>query len=108
MLKRINEVRKMTWVVWAWCLAILAWAIASGAHAGSSCAHYASKAAQDGCAAGTGIGVVLILGLGFFGFVFLSLIWFMSRPKPPKQIIVHVDGALNREHVDSVLTEQAS
>ena len=36
---------------------------------------------QDACEAGTGIGVLLVLFIGFIGFVFLSLIWFMTKPK---------------------------
>ena len=73
--------RKMTWVLIAWCALILVWAIAGGGSAGSQCAHEASHAAKVGCEAGTGIGVALVLLIGFFGFVFFSLIWFMTRPK---------------------------
>lgn len=36
---------------------------------------------KNACQAGTGIGVALILLIGFFGFVFLSFIWLMSRPR---------------------------
>jgi len=38
-----------------------------------------AKACRDGTDAGTAIGVTLVLGIGFFGVVFLSLIWFMTR-----------------------------
>ena len=78
MFKAIRRIRKMTYVVWAWCLLIVVWAIA-GAHSAMSspdCTGY-----HDACATGTGIGVMLVLLIGFFGFVFLSLIWFMTRPK---------------------------
>lgn len=79
--------RKMTWVLFIWSAVILVWAIAGGASAANQCAHQTGNAylsastAQSACNAGTGIGVAAILGLGFFGFVFLSLIWFMTRPK---------------------------
>lgn len=69
-----HRVRKMTWVLILWCAAILAWAI--GGAASNKCAGtYASA-----CQAGTGLGVAVILFVGFCGFVFLSLIWFMSKP----------------------------
>jgi TM2 domain-containing membrane protein YozV len=75
----------MTWVVIVWCLLILGWAI--GGAASNDCGSQkgsdflSASDAQDACAAGTGIGVAAIILLGFFGFVFLSLIWFMTRPK---------------------------
>lgn len=78
-MRSIRRWRKMTWAVWIWCVLILAWAIAGAA--GNDCASEADQLSQDACAAGTGIGVALILFLGFVGFVFLSLIWFMTRPK---------------------------
>lgn len=68
--------RKATWALIIWCAIILIWVIA-----GSSSANCEQQDYQGACEAGTGIGVVLILILGFFGFVFLSLIWLMSRPK---------------------------
>lgn len=77
--------RKMTWVLIAWCAVILVWAIAGGA--GNDCASQTGDAftsaqdAQDACAAGTSIGVALVLLIGFFGFAFLSIIWFFTRPR---------------------------
>lgn len=68
--------RRMTWVLIVWCAIILIWAIAGGAS--NNCVHQTYKTA---CQAGTGIGVAIILLIGFFGFVFFSLIWFMSRPR---------------------------
>ena len=68
--------RKMSWVLIVWCVAIVAWAV-SGASSASQCTgNYAGA-----CQAGTGIGVAIILLIGFVGFVFFSLIWFMTRPK---------------------------
>ncbi len=77
--------RKMTWALIVWSALILIWAV-SGA-AGNSCsrqkgsAYLSAHNAAQACQAGTGIGVALILIVGFFGFVLLSLIWFMSRPR---------------------------
>jgi len=94
MITKLRKVRKMTYVIWAWCLLILTWAIAggaSGAHDNAkSCAHDAVLTTHDCLAAsntGTAIGVTLVLGLGFVGFCFLSLIWFMSRPRKVHVII---------------------
>jgi putative copper export protein len=71
--------RKMTWAIIIWCVLILIWAIAGGAS--NDCGDKARELNQSACEAGTGIGVALILFLGFIGFVFLSLIWLMTRPK---------------------------
>ena len=71
--------RKMTWALIIWSVLMLIWVIAgtSGANCGSKGDQY-SKA---GCEAGTGIGVGIVIFLWFVGFVVLSLIWFMTRPK---------------------------
>lgn len=73
--------RKMTWVLVLWSLLILVWAIAGGGSAANSCKEEGTRFAQEGCEAGAGIGVLLILFIGFIGFCFFSLIWFMTRPK---------------------------
>ena len=73
--------RKMTWVLIVWCALILIWAIAGGGSAAEDCENEATQSLQEACEAGTGIGILLILFIGFIGFVFLSLIWFMSRPR---------------------------
>lgn len=75
----IRKWRKMTWVLWIWCALILAWAI--GAGASNDCAAEAEQLSRDACAAGTGIGIAIVLFVGFFGFVFFGLIWFMTRPR---------------------------
>jgi hypothetical protein len=67
----------MTWVLLLWCALILIWAIAGAGSASDDC----TPGYQDACDAGTAIGVALILLIGFFGFVFLALIWFMTRPR---------------------------
>jgi heme/copper-type cytochrome/quinol oxidase subunit 2 len=79
--------RKTTWAIVIWCVLILIWAIAGGGNAANDCAHQAgsqylsAQTAQNACATGAGIGIALILLIGFFGFVFLSLIWFMTRTR---------------------------
>ena len=78
-MSKIRRWRKMTWAVWIWCVLILVWAIAGAA--GNQCANQADELSQSACEAGTGIGVALVLFVGFFGFVFLALIWFMTRPR---------------------------
>jgi hypothetical protein len=97
MKKLIPRCRKMTWVLFGWCTLILVWAIGGGASAKSEntkadavreCGRAWAETCQDAGEVGTVIGVGLILMIGFFGFVFLSLIWFMTRPKPQPVYIV--------------------
>lgn len=71
--------RKMTWVLIVWSVLIVLWAVTGAA--GNDCASEATQLDREACEAGTGIGVALILFIGFIGFVFLSLIWLMTRPK---------------------------
>lgn len=82
--------RKMTWVLIVWCALIVIWAIAGGSSSDhqdvAQCVQQAAgflsnQSCQNAADAGKGIGVALILLIGFVGFVFFSLIWFMSRPK---------------------------
>lgn len=70
----------MTVVIWVWCALILVWAIAGGGGAANDCE---GERYQDACEAGAGLGILLILFIGFIGFVFLSIIWFMTKPKDP-------------------------
>ena len=61
----------MTWVLIIWSALILIWAIAGGGSANEDCrAEATTQLARDACDAGTGIGVALVLLIGFFGFVF--------------------------------------
>lgn len=77
--------RKSTWALIIWTVLILVWAF-SGAGA-ADCGNQtgseflSAEDAESACQAGTGLGVLFILFIGFFGFVFLSLIWFMTRSK---------------------------
>jgi hypothetical protein len=67
--------RKMTWALIIWSALIVVWMISAG---GNDCD---SAASQSGCEAGTGIAILLIAFIGFFGFIFLTAIWFMTRPR---------------------------
>lgn len=73
--------RKMTWVLIIWSALILIWAIAGGGSVATDCANEATRSARNACEAGAGIGILLIFVIGFFGFMFFGLIWFMTRPK---------------------------
>ena len=82
-MSRFLHWRKMTYALYAWCALILVWVIAGASKASHTCDHSAYlQACQAGAHAGTAIGVAIILLIGFVGFVFLSIIWFMTRPKP--------------------------
>lgn len=61
----------MTWALIVWSALILLWAITGAA--GNDCASEATQLDREACEAGTGIGVALILFIGFIGFVFFSL-----------------------------------
>lgn len=63
----------MTWVLWIWSIIIVIWMVAGGVNADCG--------GESACQAGTGIGIAIIALIGFFGFAFLSIIWFMTRPK---------------------------
>jgi hypothetical protein len=65
----------MTWVLILWSALIVVW-IAAGASSTHCNGTYGSA-----CNAGKGIGVGIILVFGFLGFIVLSLIWFMTRPR---------------------------
>jgi hypothetical protein len=69
----------MTWVLIIWTALFAVWII--GGVNDANCNQYGDQASRSGCEAGTGIGVGLVLFLWFLGFVVLSLIWFMARPR---------------------------
>jgi hypothetical protein len=81
----VRKWRKMTWVLWIWSILIVVWMVAGASAADCSSekgdAFLSAKDAQDACAAGAGIGVLAVALIGFFGFAFLFMIWFMTRPK---------------------------
>lgn len=78
----------MTWAILVWSVIMIIWIIAgaSSANNSSHCADEASRflsqqACTDARDVGTGIGVALLVALWFVGFVILSIIWLMTRPK---------------------------
>lgn len=74
----------MTWVVIVWCVVMAFWIIGgiTSADPASNCAGEAYRdACETGSSAGTGLGIVVLWFVWFFGFIALSLIWFMTRPK---------------------------
>jgi hypothetical protein len=85
-LRYIAHTRKMTKVLWIWNAIFAAWIIggiasASSAPTDANCVQSAGAGAcQTAANVGTGIGVALIFGLWFMGFIVLSLAWIMSRP----------------------------
>lgn len=71
--------RKMSWALIIWTIIMAIWAIAGGSSA--DCGSQGDQYSQAGCQAGTGIAIALIIVIWFIGFVVLSLIWFMTRPR---------------------------
>lgn len=71
--------RKMTWVLLIWCALIFAWMIVGAGEA--NCDDEATEELRTACEAGAGVGILLIALVGFFGFTFLAIIWFMTRPR---------------------------
>jgi hypothetical protein len=71
----------MTWVLIAWSVLVLVWVIV-----GVNSADCENEEFQDACEAGTGLGVGVILFLGFMGFVVLALVWFMTRPREARVV----------------------
>jgi len=88
---RFFRLRKMTWALIVWSALWLLLGIvggSSGTSAASYCDTHGSPRGSigrqtciDAYHTGTGIGVFLIVVLWFLGFVVLSLVWFMSRPR---------------------------
>jgi hypothetical protein len=75
MLHRLRRVRKMTYVLWAWCILIIVWA--ANVPSANDCHDLSATA----CQTSSGLGVLFVLFIGFVGFLFFALIWFMSRPR---------------------------
>jgi hypothetical protein len=69
----------MTWAIVLFSALMLIWMVAGGNAA--NCDQYTDSASQAGCQAGTGIGIAMLMVLWFFGFIVLSILWFMTRPK---------------------------
>lgn len=82
--------RKMTWALLAWTGFFVYWFVAAiNGRASKGCATdpdvldgtMSLSACQTASDVGTGIGAFLVGFLWFLGFMVLSTIWFMSRPK---------------------------
>ena len=76
----------MTWLIFIFTGLMFAWMIGGASANSDNCSEYAVGTSLRGsCEAGTnigtGIGITLIFGLWFVGFIILSIIWFMTRPK---------------------------
>lgn len=78
--------RKMTWVLWGWTILMLVWIVAGGISAtngdcdGESTAEL-RQLCEDATDVGAGIGIVALFVLWFVGFIVLSLVWLMTRPR---------------------------
>lgn len=78
--------RKMTWAILIWSALMGAWIIAAitSANPAGSCVRNAAgtfHSCETFSTAGTGVGVLVLMILWFFGFLFFSLIWLMSKPR---------------------------
>jgi len=88
--------RKMTWLILVFSALMFLWMVAGGSAADSVSSSEIQQCVGDGSVltyqeckdslqagadVGTGIGVAFIFVLWFFGFVILSIIWFMTRPR---------------------------
>jgi hypothetical protein len=78
----MRRIRKMTWVLLAWTGLMIWWLVsyASSTDCSEQTGRY-QKAAEQGCEAGTSIGVFMILVVAALGFLVLGMIWFMTRRK---------------------------
>ena len=73
--------RVMSWVLIVWCAIFAVWIGAGVADRPSKDCSPGDQLCQDASDVGTSLGVGVVLVLFFVGFVVLSLIWLMTRPK---------------------------
>ncbi len=80
--------KKMTWAIVIFSTLMLLWLVLgiTSADNSSHCAHETSRFfSRNDCTAardvGTGIGAAIIFTLWFVGFIVLSILWFMMRPR---------------------------
>jgi len=71
----------MSWVLIVWTVIFAVWIGAAVADRPSKRCAPGDQLCKDASDVGTSVGVGLVLTLFFVGFVILSLIWFMTRPK---------------------------
>lgn len=74
--------RKMSWTIIVFSVLMLVWLIsAGGGSANCDKQQQFEGACKAGEAVGRGIATTAIFVIWFIGFVVLSIIWFMTRPK---------------------------
>lgn len=76
--------RKATWALVIWTAIFAIWIAAGTGSVANNCAGLVGDdltLCQSGTAIGGGLAVTFLIFLWFMGFVVLSLVWFMSRPK---------------------------
>ena len=81
----VRKYRKSTWGLVIWTVVMAVWIVAGASSASNTCSHNTSSVLSQQtysslCGAGAGIGIVLLGGLWFMGFLVGTAIWFMSRP----------------------------
>jgi hypothetical protein len=96
--RKRRKLRKMTWTLIVWTVVCLIWVVAGVHSADNQSAQYAAQHCQgfvQSCVsagqAGSAIGAGLVVGVWFIGFIVLSLVWFMTRPR--EVIMVQGGGA---------------
>ena len=73
--------RVMSWVLIVWTAIFAIWIGVGVADRPSKDCTPGDQLCQDASDVGTSLGVGLVVTMFFIGFVILSLIWFMTRPK---------------------------
>lgn len=77
--------RKATWALVIWTTVFVIWIVAGIASVPvptvADCGVLDQQTCQAATNIGAGIGVTFLLIVWFIGFLILSLIWFMSRPR---------------------------
>lgn len=71
--------RKATWALVVWSIGITIWFIVG--LSSRDCQDEDGTIKATTCEIGTAVGISTIAVIGFMGFIVLSLIWLMSRPR---------------------------
>lgn len=72
--------RKATWALALFNVLMLIWVLSTASTGAPRCVQGSNACVVGQNTATAAIGVVLLLGIWFVGFVVLALIWIMSRP----------------------------